>query len=120
MRFEALGWETVSDEAKDFVARLLEKDPAGRMTAKDALKHPWLINYASGTKIGNKLGVGMRMEKFKAKFNNAMNYSSDTISKVGGWVESFLGGGDDGDYEDIAEAAGTITDIFDVLLGGLV
>ena len=28
--------------AKDFVRRLLVVDPAQRMTAKDALKHPWL------------------------------------------------------------------------------
>lgn len=35
-------WEDISDEAKDLVAKLLEKDPAKRPTAAEALSHPWL------------------------------------------------------------------------------
>jgi serine/threonine protein kinase len=35
-------WDNVSDEAKDFVRKLLQKDPAKRMTSAQALKHPWL------------------------------------------------------------------------------
>ncbi|CAM9297433.1 unnamed protein product [Chrysoparadoxa australica] len=33
---------TVSAEAKDFIIRLLVMNPLNRMTAKDALSHPWL------------------------------------------------------------------------------
>lgn len=35
-------WESVSPMAKDFVARLLVVDPMKRMTAMQALDHPWL------------------------------------------------------------------------------
>lgn len=35
-------WCEVSAEARDFVNRLLVKDPAGRMDAREALAHPWL------------------------------------------------------------------------------
>uniref|UniRef100_A0A7S4U6A9 non-specific serine/threonine protein kinase n=1 Tax=Paramoeba aestuarina TaxID=180227 RepID=A0A7S4U6A9_9EUKA len=35
-------WEAVSDPAKDFITRLLKKDPGQRMKAKEALCHPWL------------------------------------------------------------------------------
>jgi len=35
-------WDEVSDGAKDFVDRLLVLDPKNRMTASEALKHPWL------------------------------------------------------------------------------
>lgn len=35
-------WDAVSDQAKDFVRRLLTVDPAHRMTWEDALKHEWL------------------------------------------------------------------------------
>lgn len=35
-------WPTVSPEAKDFVKRLLNKDHRKRMTAAQALAHPWL------------------------------------------------------------------------------
>ncbi|CAH9090329.1 unnamed protein product [Cuscuta europaea] len=40
--FEDLPWPSVSQEAKDFVKRLLNKDYRKRMTAAQALMHPWL------------------------------------------------------------------------------
>ncbi|XP_059599106.1 CDPK-related kinase 3 isoform X4 [Vitis vinifera] len=40
--FDDLPWPTVSAEAKDFVKRLLNKDYRKRMTAVQALTHPWL------------------------------------------------------------------------------
>ncbi|KAI9328295.1 kinase-like domain-containing protein [Zopfochytrium polystomum] len=35
-------WFDVSSEAKDFINRLIVVDPSQRMTAHDALMHPWL------------------------------------------------------------------------------
>eukprot|EP00934_Nitzschia_sp_Nitz4_P005317 Nitzschia sp. Nitz4//scaffold36_size144017//78439//79993//NITZ4_003098-RA/size144017-processed-gene-0.49-mRNA-1//1//CDS//3329549492//5307//frame0 len=35
-------WEETSDEAKDFVRRLLIVDPTKRLNAEDALDHPWM------------------------------------------------------------------------------
>ncbi|KAI4328961.1 hypothetical protein L6164_021271 [Bauhinia variegata] len=40
--FDDLPWPSVSAEAKDFVKRLLNKDYRKRMTAVQALTHPWL------------------------------------------------------------------------------
>lgn len=40
--FDDLPWPTVSPEAKDFVKRMLNKDYRKRMTAAQALTHPWL------------------------------------------------------------------------------
>ncbi|XP_021281473.1 CDPK-related kinase 3 [Herrania umbratica] len=40
--FDDLPWPSVSPEAKDFVKRLLNKDYRKRMTAVQALNHPWL------------------------------------------------------------------------------
>lgn len=34
-------WDPISDDAKDFVSRLLVVDPRKRMTAAEALCHPW-------------------------------------------------------------------------------
>jgi calcium-dependent protein kinase len=36
-------WDSVSDLAKDFIRKLLVYNPAKRMTAELALKHPWLL-----------------------------------------------------------------------------
>ncbi|KAL5992682.1 hypothetical protein ACLOJK_013601 [Asimina triloba] len=44
--FDELPWPSLSSEAKDFVKRLLMKDPRRRMTAAQALGHPWLRNYS--------------------------------------------------------------------------
>ncbi|XP_068669794.1 CDPK-related kinase 3-like [Aristolochia californica] len=40
--FEDAPWPSVSPQAKDFVKRLLNKDHRKRMTAVQALAHPWL------------------------------------------------------------------------------
>ncbi|KAH0700510.1 CDPK-related kinase 5 [Solanum tuberosum] len=42
--FEEQPWPTLSSEAKDFVKRLLNKDPRKRMTAAQALGHAWIKN----------------------------------------------------------------------------
>ncbi|XP_054809046.1 CDPK-related kinase 5 [Prosopis cineraria] len=43
--FDEPPWPSLSAEAKDFVKRLLIKDPRKRMTAAQALSHPWIKNY---------------------------------------------------------------------------
>jgi serine/threonine protein kinase len=34
-------WAHISPEAKDFVQKLLIKNPKDRLTAEEGLKHPW-------------------------------------------------------------------------------
>ncbi|KAI4295624.1 hypothetical protein L6164_035649 [Bauhinia variegata] len=43
--FDEARWPSLSIEAKDFVKRLLNKDPRKRITAAQALSHPWIRNY---------------------------------------------------------------------------
>jgi calcium-dependent protein kinase len=40
-------WEAISESAKDFVRKLLVVNPDDRMSADQALKHPWLSNELS-------------------------------------------------------------------------
>src|SRR5687768_3504020 len=35
-------WNQVSDEAKDLILKMLTVDPNARITAKEALNHPWV------------------------------------------------------------------------------
>jgi len=37
-------WANISEEGKDLVKKLLEKDPKNRIDIEDALKHPWIQN----------------------------------------------------------------------------
>ncbi|RDY14836.1 CDPK-related kinase 5, partial [Mucuna pruriens] len=43
--FDETPWPSLSSEAKDFVKRLLNKDPRKRISASQALSHPWIRNY---------------------------------------------------------------------------
>ncbi|GIQ87685.1 calcium/calmodulin-dependent/calcium-dependent protein kinase, partial [Kipferlia bialata] len=40
--FPAPYWNDISDEAKDLVKRMMERDPRKRINAVDVMKHPWM------------------------------------------------------------------------------
>ena len=42
MNFNDPVWELISPEARDLVVKLLTKDPERRLSAREALRHPWL------------------------------------------------------------------------------
>jgi calcium/calmodulin-dependent protein kinase I len=44
-------WCDISDEAKDFISKLLVVDPKKRMTAKEALEHSWLSGHAKANNL---------------------------------------------------------------------
>jgi len=43
--FPAEDWKNISDEAIDFIYRALQMNPKKRMTADQALKHPWILKH---------------------------------------------------------------------------
>ncbi|KAD6795892.1 hypothetical protein R6Q59_020198 [Mikania micrantha] len=49
--FDEVPWPALSSEAKDFVKRLLNKDPRKRLTAAQALSHQWIRNNANEVKV---------------------------------------------------------------------
>ncbi|XP_039093717.1 myosin light chain kinase 2, skeletal/cardiac muscle [Hyaena hyaena] len=52
--FDEETFEAVSDEAKDFVSKLIVKDQRARMNAAQCLAHPWLNNLAEKAKRCNR------------------------------------------------------------------
>lgn len=46
-------WPSVSNLAKDFVERILTVDPSERLTAGQALKHPWIVSMAASSSMKN-------------------------------------------------------------------
>ena len=55
--FKRSCWEGISEEARDFVAQLLHKDPARRPSAQQALKHPWLKGSVAERSAGRPLSL---------------------------------------------------------------
>lgn len=46
-------WNQVSLEAKDFVRKLLNPDPDSRLSASEALKHPWILKRRRTESLSN-------------------------------------------------------------------
>ena len=44
--FKGRAWADVSDQAKDFISRLLVQNPKARLSGKQALHHPWIVGRA--------------------------------------------------------------------------
>ncbi|CAG9330886.1 unnamed protein product [Blepharisma stoltei] len=44
--FPSPQWDSISFEAKDLIEKMLEIDPDRRVSAREALAHPWLLNAA--------------------------------------------------------------------------
>ena len=45
--FPSADWSLTSSEARDFVRRLLQRDPRNRMTVDQALSHPWIARHVN-------------------------------------------------------------------------
>ncbi|NWX93947.1 MYLK2 kinase, partial [Nothoprocta pentlandii] len=52
--FDEETFESVSEEAKDFVSNLIIKEKSARMSAGQCLQHPWLNNLAEKAKRSNR------------------------------------------------------------------
>lgn len=57
-------WGYISDDAKDFIARLLHPDPNKRMTPEQALAHKWLYHTPENNLLDPE--VLNRLKKFNA------------------------------------------------------
>eukprot|EP01091_Cochliopodium_minus_P019036 TRINITY_DN786_c0_g1_i1.p1 TRINITY_DN786_c0_g1~~TRINITY_DN786_c0_g1_i1.p1 ORF type:complete len:477 (-),score=152.34 TRINITY_DN786_c0_g1_i1:100-1530(-) len=76
-------WDTISENAKDFINKLLKVNPKDRLSAEKALEHPWLLNAEEvpNTELGSKLT--RRLGK------TVVNRKQDTKSQeIGGEFEA--------------------------------
>jgi calcium-dependent protein kinase len=64
-------WNTISDNAKDFITQLLTKDQNKRPSAQEALNHPWIQQAQQLTKESVSSEVAMsaltNLQNFNAK-----------------------------------------------------
>ena len=85
--FSSSTWDKVSNEAKDFVKKILIADPKKRLTAEQMMEHPWMkmdlqpqpdfaINkialekYVSTRKIASKRDVTEEEEKLDKEYKD--------------------------------------------------
>lgn len=61
--FDYAPFDEISSEAKDFVEKLLVKEPAKRLSAINALSHPWL----HCTKGNSEREIALSLTKTKLK-----------------------------------------------------
>jgi serine/threonine protein kinase len=73
-------WADVSDEAKDLVSKLLNYNPAERISAMDALQHPWLKKMVNVEKV--------KTEVAKRTLSNLRNFR---VSKINNFNFVFIG-----------------------------
>lgn len=70
-------FSTTSPMAKDFIERLLVKDPSDRMTAEDSLHHPWIKPITRSQMVKrNRSSINMKnFKKFNARRKWKMSYN---------------------------------------------
>ncbi|KAI9164876.1 hypothetical protein LWI28_003810 [Acer negundo] len=62
--FRSKPWPTISNAAKDFVKKLLVTDPRARLTAAQALSHPWVREGGEASEIPIDISVLNNMRQF--------------------------------------------------------
>ncbi len=80
--FPLLYWKNISEEAKDFVRSLLAFEPAYRISAERAMKHPWIRkgDGCSLTKSGLTTG-DMRMALLKRRLYQCLKHPKTSSSR---------------------------------------
>ncbi|KAJ3037756.1 hypothetical protein HDV00_001341 [Rhizophlyctis rosea] len=58
-QFDSPYWDCVSREAKDFVKSLMQLKPHARLSAKQAMLHPWILRHVPEAK---KYAIGVKQE----------------------------------------------------------
>ncbi|KAG1360719.1 Calcium-dependent protein kinase 16 [Cocos nucifera] len=62
--FRRKPWSSISNSAKDFVKKLLVKDPRVRLTAAQALSHPWVREGGDASEIPLDISILSNMRQF--------------------------------------------------------
>lgn len=62
--FKRKPWPSISASAKDFVQKLLVKDPRARLTAAQALSHPWVREGGDAKEIPLDISVLFNLRQF--------------------------------------------------------
>ncbi|XP_031387967.1 calcium-dependent protein kinase 16-like isoform X3 [Punica granatum] len=79
--FRRKPWPTISESAKDFVKKLLVKDPRARLTAAQALSHPWVREGGDASEIPIDISVLHNMRQF-VKYNRFKQFALRALAST--------------------------------------
>ena len=69
---EGKEWESVSEEGRDLIVKMLEYDPGKRLSAQECLEHPWIVSLG---KNNNKLSE-TQIHLLPSVLNNIYNLNA--------------------------------------------
>uniref|UniRef100_A0A3B4CSL7 calcium/calmodulin-dependent protein kinase n=1 Tax=Pygocentrus nattereri TaxID=42514 RepID=A0A3B4CSL7_PYGNA len=86
--FPSPEWDTVTPEAKDLINKMLTINPAKRITAAEALKHPWICQRSTVASMMHRQETVECLKKFNARRKLKVRYihvqwSQASIVKLG-------------------------------------
>ncbi|KAK4262070.1 hypothetical protein QN277_027679 [Acacia crassicarpa] len=79
--FRRKPWPSISNAAKDFVKKLLVKDPRARFTAAQALSHPWVREGGEASEIPIDISVLSNMRQF-VKFSRLKQFALRALAST--------------------------------------
>ncbi|XP_057818780.1 calcium-dependent protein kinase 28 isoform X2 [Cryptomeria japonica] len=83
--FREKPWASISSSAKDFVKKLLVKDPRARLTAAQALSHPWAREGGDASEIPLDISVLWHMREF-VKYSRLKQFALRALAKDQPWT----------------------------------
>lgn len=88
LEFNGEKWDDVSEEAKDLISKMLDVDYNSRISARDALQHPWITRYNDHTKMPSyKRTIGLSASNildFPGSPGSPLSTSKGTDDQQGG------------------------------------
>jgi serine/threonine protein kinase len=84
--FDEESFAGVSEEAKDLVAKMLVTDPDNRISASEALRHPWLRQENSRLNMIKLTGTSQRLKTFNARMK--LRSAMIAVDVVGGLMRN--------------------------------
>uniref|UniRef100_A0A7N9ARZ0 calcium/calmodulin-dependent protein kinase n=1 Tax=Mastacembelus armatus TaxID=205130 RepID=A0A7N9ARZ0_9TELE len=88
--FPSPEWDTVTPEAKNLINQMLTINPAKRITAQEALKHPWVCQRSTVASMMHRQETVECLKKFNArrKLKGAILTTMTGRSVFGRWIRS--------------------------------
>uniref|UniRef100_A0A8C9WM90 calcium/calmodulin-dependent protein kinase n=1 Tax=Scleropages formosus TaxID=113540 RepID=A0A8C9WM90_SCLFO len=73
--FPSPEWDTVTPEAKDLINKMLTINPSKRITATEALKHPWICQRSTVASMMHRQETVECLKKFNARRKLKVSYA---------------------------------------------